>query len=232
MAYHLRVTSTWDSVKSGLITDFINKFGPSIYVFSEEVSDKGVIHIHGHLEYTGKPPASSTMSDLFKRYLLSGKYYHQPLKKDIKNNLLYVLKDLNIKSHNLSETEYDELITETVAINDDKKKNTRDKLFELYKIWFYIQRPKCEFKVTIITDLGDELTTDETELCYFGTYLNDVTTIALFINDLYVNEWKKEPPLAHLNGYVLYIATLMNKEIQLESLWGYYNIYSFYMRRY
>lgn len=233
MAYHLRVTSTWDLIATGLINDFINKFGPSTYVFSEEISDKGVVHIHGHLEYTGKPPASSTMSDLFKRYLLSGKYYHQPLKKDIKNNLLYVLKDLNVKLHNLPEIHYNELIGETISINDDKKKNTRDKLFELYRTWYYINLPKCCWTTKIINDFGDEIEEEHQEVCEYGPHIWSMTTIALFINHLYVHEWKKEPPLAHLNGYVLYIATLMNHEIiQLNTKSHYYDIYSFYDKRY
>jgi len=227
MAYHMRITSTWDLLKSGLIPDFINKFGPAIYVFSEEVSEKGVIHIHAHLEYTGKPPASSTMSDLFKRYLLSGKYYHKPLNKERKNNLLYVVKDLDVKLHNLPETEYDSLIEETMLINEDKNKNTRDKLFELYKIWF--ENNKDEFIIKTFNEitLTEEITYPI--ISYWDCTITDLECIALFINDLYVVEWKKEPPLAHLNAYVLYIATLINKHLNYVN---FYKVTNFYRRRY
>lgn len=227
MAYHLRVTSSWDLLKSGLITDFINKFGPSVYVFSEEVSEKGVIHIHGHLEYTGKPPASSTMSDLFKRYLLSGKYYHKPLNKDVKNNLLYVVKDLDVKLHNLPEIQYDSLIEETIAINEDKVRNTRDKLFDLYKIWF--QNKKEDFIVKTFNEITLTEETTYPMIPYWDTTINELSAIALFINDIYVVEWKKEPPLAHLNAYVIYIATLMNTQL---NICNFYDVTKFYRRRF
>ena len=231
--YHMRITSAWSLIQSGFIAEFLKKFSPNRYVFSEEVSTKGVIHVHGHIEYTDKVPPSSTLSDLFKRHLLSGKNYHKPLKKDIKNNLLYVFKDLDVKMHNFSETEYDSLIEETNVINDDKKKNTRDKLFELYRTWFYIQRPKCEWTTTTINDFGDEVIEEHEEVCEYGEHLWSLTAIAMFINNLYVMVWKKEPPLAHLNGYVLYIATLMNNEIIiLNSRSRYYDINSFYDKRY
>lgn len=227
MAYHLRVTSSWDLIQSGLINEFLNKFKPTTYVFSEEVSDKGVIHVHGHLEYTLKPPPSSTLSDFFKRYLLSGKYYHQPLKKDIKNNLLYVLKDLDIKLHNLPEILYDSLIEETVAINDDKNRNTRDKLFELFKIWFENNKEQFIIKTINEVTLTEEITYPL--ISYWDCTITDLECIALFINDLYVVEWKKEPPLAHLNAYVIYIATLMNKHLNYVN---FYKVTNFYRRRY
>lgn len=233
--YHYRVTAPWSLIQTGLINDFLNKFKPSLYVFSEEVSDKGVVHVHGHLLYDSKIPPTSTVSDLHKRYLLSGKYYHVPLREEHRKNLLYVVKDLDVKHHNMEEDAYNEIIKTTEQINADKKKNTRDKLFERFKAWFDINRPLCQFKTKIINDFGDEIEEDNDNVCHFNTFINDLTTIALFINDLYVNEWKKEPPLAHLNGYVLYIATLMNNEVKhlnSNATSQYYDVHGFYKRRF
>lgn len=231
--YHLRITAKWADIEKGLIRDFLTKFEPDTYIFSEEVSQQDVIHIHGHLEYT-IVPSKSTLSDLFKRYKLSGLYYHKQLVKDRQNNLLYVCKDLNIKSHNLEQYYLDEIISKTVEINEDKKKDTRHKLYELYHDWFKKNRPKCDYEVSSINDFGDEIIIVEAEVTEYGTFITELETIALFINDLYVNIWDKEPPLAHISGYVLYIATKMNKLYKhYESTsQEYYSLRSFYYKRF
>lgn len=231
--YHLRITAKWAEIEKGLIRDFLTKFEPVTYIFSEEVSKENVIHIHGHLEYKDVP-AKSTLSDLFRRHKLSGKYYHKQLVKDKENNLLYVCKDLNIKLHNMEQHTIDEIISKTIEINEDKKKETRHKLFELYKKWFDEVRPKCDYKKVIINDFGDEIETVEYAVTEFGPFLNALETIALFINDLYINKWDKEPPLSHLSGYVLYIATKMNQLYKPHNTQDsdYYEVRSFYARRF
>lgn len=222
--YHLRITAKWSEIEKGLIRDFLTKFEPTTYVFSEEVSKQDVIHIHGHVEYEDAP-SKSTLSDLFKRYKLSGLYYHKQLVKDKQNNLLYVCKDLNIKSHNLEQYELDELIDKTTVINEDKKKETRHKLLDLYLKWFEEYRPLYE----VIEICEITLTKTKTyKLTEFDTPINELDNIALFINDLYVNEWDKEPPLAHLSGYVLFIATKLNRLISEE----FYSVRRFYNKRF
>jgi len=74
--YHLRITAKWSEIEKGLIRDFLIKFEPATYVFSEEVSKQDVVHIHGHLEYE-TVPSKSTLSDLSARYKLSGLDYHK-----------------------------------------------------------------------------------------------------------------------------------------------------------
>jgi len=223
--YHLRITAKWAEIEKGLIRDFLTKFEPAIYVFSEEVSKQDVIHIHGHIEYEDAP-SKSTLSDLFKRYKLSGLYYHKQLVKDKQNNLLYVCKDLNIKSHNLEQYELDEIISKTTLINEDKKKDTRHKLLELYEKWFfetgkqYIIKKECD--ITLTTEVTYKLTE-------YDTYVNELDNIAMFISELYINEWDKEPPLAHLSGYVLYIATRMNNKLNHIN---FYDVKKFYTRRF
>jgi len=223
--YHLRITAKWSEIEKGLIRDFLTKFEPATYVFSEEVSKQDVIHIHGHIEYEDVP-SKSTLSDLFKRYKLSGLYYHKQLVKDKQNNLLYVCKDLNIKLHNLEQYELDEIISKTTQINEDKKKETRHKLLDLYEKWFfeigkqYIEIKECE--ITLTKEI-------EYKLTEFNTYINELDNIAMFINDLYINEWDKEPPLAHLTGYVLYIASKMNNKLNYTN---FYDIKKYYIKRF
>lgn len=223
--YHLRITAKWAEIEKGLIRDFLIKFEPATYVFSEEISKQDVIHIHGHLEYE-EAPSKSTLSDLFKRYKLSGLYYHKQLVKDKENNLLYVCKDLNIKSHNLEQYELDEIISKTTAINEDKKRDTRHKLLELYNKWFDDNYNNYVIKTVNEITLTEETTHKITE---FDTYINELDNIAMFINDLYIEVWDKEPPLAHLSGYVLYIATKINSKLNCIN---FYDIKKFYTRRF
>jgi len=120
---------------------------------------------------------------------------------------LYVCKDLNIKDHNLEQYVLDDIISKTQEINEDKKKDTRHKLLDLYQQWFNDNKEQCIVHTTDEISLTSHYTFKVTE---FDTYFNDLDNIAMFINDLYVNNWDKEPPLAHMSGYVLYIATKIN----------------------
>lgn len=223
-SYHFRLTAKWSDAEKTII-DFVRKYKPTTYVFSEEVSKQDVIHLHGHLEYEAAP-AKSTLSDFFKKHGFSGKYYHKQCEKDKQNNLLYVCKDLDIKFHNLEEAYYNDILDKTQQINDDKKRETRHKLFDLYFKWYEENIAQCSTVEKCEITLTEKTYYDTpTE---FGPYICEIENIALFINDLYVNEWDKEPPLAHLSGYVLFIATKMNKQLDME----FYDIRKFYMKRF
>lgn len=204
MSYHLRVTMEREEADK-LLDKFVEKFKPITYVFSyEEVEDNH--HIHGHLEYDSVPKRQ-TISDFFKRHNLSGCYYHKELDKDPINNLLYVLKDLDIIDHNLEDERYNTLIEATKRINEDKKKQARHKLLEIIEADlkpYLLKEPKQKENETM--DQYEEYLEEHFKWSNEAPYIS-LACIAKRIMNIYINDYDKEPPLAHMKGYVLYIAT-------------------------
>jgi len=205
MSYHLRVTITRLDAPA-LIAKYLDAFLPMLYVFAyEEKGDNH--HIHAHLEYNENKgvPAKQTISDFFKKNNLQGKYYHKSVKKDDNSNLLYVTKDLDILKHNVAELEMDEILNKTKAINKDKKTHARHKMLE---------RVRASQQL-YLDELAQLATVNDNE---FPAALPPppfakLSDIAIFIMNIYIDEYDKEPPLAHMRGYVLYIAQ------KLYSLW-------------
>ena len=200
MSYHLRVTITRSDAPA-LIEKFLDAFLPALYVFAYEEKDANH-HIHAHLEYNENKgvPAKQTISDFFKKNNLQGKYYHKSVKKDDNSNLLYVTKDLNILRHNVAELAMDEILNKTKAINKDKKLHARHKLLERVKA-------SQQLYLDELAQLG---VTDENEFTLLTVPpppFAKLADSAVFIMNIYVDEYDKEPPLAHMRGYVLYIAT-------------------------
>lgn len=179
---HLRVTISEDDARH-IIPLFVDKFKPDRYIFSyEEVGDNK--HIHGHLEYKDKEPSKSTLSDWFKKLNLSGKYYCQTLIKDHHHNIVYVMKDLKIVSHNLSEDDFHGYMEKTQEINEDKSKDIKVKLVE-----------RCIHYLTQV---------DENGHCLYSPDFGDLATI---IMNVYVDDWDRlPPPNGLLNQYIIYVA--------------------------
>lgn len=202
MERHLRITGEREDIEK-IIQEFIVKFRPITYVFSyEEVEDNH--HVHAHLEYENVPKKQS-LSDFMSKKGFKGKYYHKELDKEPINNLLYVLKDLDIICHNLEQERYEQLIQTTKRINEDKKKNARHKIYELaYKKF-----------ITYIDNMP------ESSLAEFKDYrekqpFKSLSQITDFIIQLYVLDYDKEPPLSHIRGYVLYIAQKFLKDDKIS----------------
>lgn len=212
MSYHLRVTMEREEADK-VLDKFVEKFKPITYVFSyEEVEDNH--HIHGHLEYDAIPKRQ-TISDFFKRHNLSGCYYHKEIEKEPINNLLYVLKDLDIIDHNLEQERYDTLIETTKRINDDKKKQARHKLLEIIEADlkpFFEREPKQSENETM--DEYEKYMEAYQEWASTCPYLT-LSDIADRIMSIYIDDYDKEPPLAHMRGYVLYIAHKIHKRLPI-----------------
>lgn len=206
MERHLRITGERKKIEK-IIPIFLEKFKPITYVFSyEEKGDNH--HVHAHLEYENVPK-KQTLSDFMSKNGFKEKYYHQKLDKEPLNNLLYVLKDLDIITHNLEEERYKALIETTKRINEDKKKNARHKLYEIIrkKMQDYLdKKPNYEENKEAYEEWADNPP---------FTYLND---IADYIIDIYVIQYDKEPPLSHLKGYVLYIFKMLINDEKIKGL--------------
>lgn len=212
MSFHLRITIEREEADK-ILNQYVNKFKPTTYVFSyEEVEDNH--HIHGHLEYE-VIPKRQTISDFFKRHNLSGCYYHKEIDKDPINNLLYVLKDLDVIDHNLEEERYNTLIEATKRINEDKKKQARHKLLEIIEADlkpFFEREPKQKENETM--DELEEYIEARTQWATECPYMQ-LSDIADRIMTIYIDVYDKEPPLAHMRGYVLYIAQKISKRLPL-----------------
>jgi len=199
MSYHLRVTITRLDAPA-LIAKYLDAFLPMLYVFAyEEKGDNH--HIHAHLEYNENKgvPAKQTISDFFKKNNLQGKYYHKSVKKDDNSNLLYVTKDLDILKHNVAELEMDAILNKTKAINQDKKTHARHKMLERVRASQQLYLDELAQLATV----NDNEFPDALPPPPFAR----LSDIAVFIMNIYIDEYDKEPPLAHMRGYVLYIAT-------------------------
>lgn len=203
MSYHLRITMEREEADK-ILEAYVNKFKPITYVFSyEEVEDNH--HIHGHLEYE-VIPKRQTISDFFKRHNLSGCYYHKEIEKEPINNLLYVLKDLDVIDHNLEEERYNTLIEATKRINEDKKKQARHKLLDIIEADlkpYLLREPKQKENETM--DEYEKWLEEHLKWSNDCPYLS-LSCIAQRIMKIYIHDYDKEPPLAHMRGYVLYIA--------------------------
>lgn len=198
--YHLRVTCNREvSVK--ISDEFTKKFSPVEYAYSyEEKGDN--LHMHGHLcYYDSEVPKKQTLSDFFKKHNLIGLYYHKELTKEPQNNLLYVMKDLDIIKHNLALEYYDVLMKSTKRINEDKKKHARHKLLDIIK----------QEHLQFIENSPSNDNVEEYLSYYEKAPYQHISDITKRIVRVYVEDYDKEPPLAHIRGYVLYISEMMKQ---------------------
>lgn len=199
---HLRVTLPADQSEK-LAKEFVKKFQPTLFIFSNEVSDQQVEHMHAHLEYE-QEPKKQTISDFFKKHKLSGLFYHDTLKEEPIKNKLYVCKDLDIIYHNLPAGQLEELEQMTYEINEDKKKDIKLKLMEEVKkcLPLFITKQKIEYYV--IDDLEAKIMEEEVN----SISLRDIAKI---IKDTYINKYDKLPPTKSLMfQYSVYVAQKLN----------------------
>lgn len=196
MEFHLRITVKADQSEK-VVKQFVERFKPKLYIFSNEVSDQGVEHTHGHLEYEKKVPPKSTLSDWFKKLNLAGKYYHKEIEKEAINNKLYVVKDLDILYHNLTDEQLEELTNKTEEINLDKKTDIKIKLINEVK-----QILPSFKKIRVLQDPEDKDFKIEEE--YYDIFLRDISQI---IKNVYIDKYDKLPPTKSLMfQYCVFVA--------------------------
>jgi len=150
-SYHIRITSIDRIHALKIVNDFITKFMAKLikYVFSHEISGSGQSHIHGHIQYkSDEVIPRSTLCDFFKALGLQGKYYHKIVQKEDELNILYVIKELDILTHNFSEEEFQTFLELTNTINENKKKNLKEKLID-----HFLDKPYIN-----LNDIASEIT--------------------------------------------------------------------------
>lgn len=198
-AYHFRITGD-KNILNNLTLEYVKKFNPKNYLFCFEVSKENVPHCHGHLEYE-KWDSNKTklLSTFMKNNGLSGRYYHQKIKKSIEHNILYVIKDKDILRSNFLATTIELYKSKTLAIEEDKQKQPCDKLIDRFKIKYAEQLEKEQHMNGI-----------------------DIPLIKEFIDDVYIIEWNK---LAPTNGLsIQYVKTICKRlNICGAELKSYYN---------
>ena len=207
-----------------VIDSMISKFKPNKYVFSYEYKLNNH-HIHAHLEYP-EAPKKSTISDFFKKNGYCGLYYHKPVVTTEQQNLLYCVKELQIITDNLSAQERDKLINETIRINEDKATDQRDKLYNLFMERLFDDA----LRTWQIYERYYEKGRDYEAHAPRKPYPFSLGWVSHWISEVYVKEYKKAPPLCHLNEYVLYIAHKVNAHPEIN--YDVFNLENFYCRRF
>lgn len=220
--FHLRITGSKEVLKP-IIEFFIKKFDPTKYLFGFEQKDDNR-HVHGHLEFEN-PPARQRISDFFKKHfnddIISGRlYYFKAIAKSKEANILYAMKEQDIITHNLTDEEYGRLMQKTKEIEEDKKLDQRHKLLNSFTKSLETKVKILEETQKIINRLEAELDKDKKNIerltvakQEYRHHFEEVTKlsyISRFIHKVYVTEYDKEPPLNHIRGYTLYIASKYN----------------------
>lgn len=223
-AYHLRVTGTKEQLIS-IIDKFIEKFTLNKYLFGyEEKGDNK--HMHGHLEFIDTP-SRQRISDFFKKHLperIKGGaplYYFKEVTKSKESNILYAMKEVDILKHNLSNSQFELLMKKTEEINEDKKLDQRHKLLNSFTKSLETKVRILEETTKMITQLEGQLKgireEDQKIINKIGDakreykwHIEEVcklSYISRFIHKVYIDDYDKEPPLNHIRGYTLYIAS-------------------------
>ena len=186
---HCRITLSQEHHLQ-IVEKFIVHFQPQKLLSGSEVSKEGVEHMHMHIVYSIQPSQQAVQRFMNKNGIVGGQmYFHKKCDKAPRNSEMYTLKDCNpILIHNYSEEELEEIKGGIQAVQDNQKLDSRDKLFELCKAKHVGASP--------------------------FSYLHQ---ISLFIHNTYVFEYKKEPPLAHIKAYTLYIASKLGLVSEVEN---------------
>jgi len=129
---HMRITIERDEaliLLPKLIAHFNNRIISYVFAFEQKPNNN---HIHGHVLWS-KPVAHPTMSDFMGKHGKLGKWSNQPMKEPYIHSQVYCTKDLDILLTNYDDVKIQSLIAMNIAINEDKKKDMRDKLLALVK---------------------------------------------------------------------------------------------------
>lgn len=167
---------------------------PSFYHFGSEVSQDKVEHIQAYLEFTGPTPSKDMRSKHYTKIdkELDFKHdvapYFKPTTKDKRANLIYTTKDREPIITCLTEYELNELEEANDEIEEDKKKEPRDKILEAVKIVY--EEAKAEHK----RQYPKQYEPDSDGFINPSPLPFGFSDIVKVIINLYVNEWNKLPP--------------------------------------
>lgn len=188
--YTVRITLNKDDISGGfeLAKAYNKRWKISDYIWSYELSDDEVPHLHG---YVVMPTdyAKSSMSDWMKKQTLLKKgknpYMHDPV-DDILKYQMYILKDGDYIT-NLADDYIQMLLKKVDDVQENMKLSGYKKLVALCKSKIDDAYMKCP---TIKIELAD---------------------IAQMIVDIYENDWDKPVPFFKLKEYTLYVANKCNE---------------------
>lgn len=179
---------------------FVEKYKPKKFIFGYEEVEDNH-HIHGHLEYD-VVPNKENVSQFMKKHKIIGqaKYYHKNVVKTAKENMQYVAKDCDVIYHNIPADELEALQEAIKLVKADIAKDMREKLYE---------------RVIKHFDVNKRIT---------------LSTITVFIFEIYINEYNKESPMAHIKGYCLYICGKVpkwkyNLHLYARDIWNEKGVY-------
>jgi len=216
--FHLRVTVKKQAAKQ-LTLDLVAAFKPLKYIVGFEKKGDNE-HMHWHIEFSPEKTiyhhsnaGKTWRSALFKKLGFAGEYNFQRVEKTDEQNILYVMKELDVLQHNLSQEEFEEYQQKTLIINADKKLDVRRKLLARIKDKIKDIRPAVIIKKK--SDLDDD---DEVHLNKY--YPHRLYQISAMIHDIYVDEWDKDPPTMHMKGYTLYIASKISLSFDVKAYYA------------
>ena len=136
--YEVRITMVSDNkaVAFQLAEAYNKKFKVDEYLWSYELSEKKVPHIHGMVKYEKDiEPASSSRSDWMKRQIAkkqgNATSHHLPVEDELKYGA-YVMKEGQYIT-NMSKEKIDEFLKRVAFVKEDKKKSAVQKLLERIK---------------------------------------------------------------------------------------------------
>lgn len=212
--FHLRITGTREKCIEA-VTAFKNKWCPMAAITGFEKSQKEVEHCHTHIqfdyaqhEYHMASKGKTARSEFFKKLDLSGKYNFDKVVKMPIDNLKYCLKDDDIiYQHNVNAEQLQQIKNMVIEVKESMKMETRDKLLNLYKEHLKTMKDfLSKFDDPGFTNGIRNPVKYTAEDVSRRLDIQELSYIARFIHNVYINQWSKEPPLSHLKGYVLYIA--------------------------
>lgn len=190
----VRITLEEKDVKKGfkLAKLYNERWNVINYIWSYELSDKDIPHLHGYVEMKNKP-AKASMSDWMKtvKYKKQGDstYWHDNTKDYLKHNS-YILKDGEYITNLDTDT-----INEILKKVDETQKNMNTKAY--HKLLQLIE-PKIK------------LLDEENVKKYKTTREIKLAEISQMIIDIYTNEWNKPAPFFKIKEYAIYIAQKLN----------------------
>lgn len=191
---HLRITTTDRAsavtlVKNLLANKTLKKYIKK-YLIYHEISIKGQSHIHCRLELTEDYEISfkKRLSEFIKKErdekrVMGTPGYKGETEKNKEKNESYCAKDEDLIATNYSDEELDNIKEYVRETKESMKKNTINKICEIYK------------------KMSDE---DKSKI-------TTATHIMRLIDDVYIMEWDKEPPsVSRLRSITLAVMTKLN----------------------
>jgi len=214
--YEVRITLVNDNkaVAFELAKEYNKYFKVDSFLWSYELSDKNVPHIHGMVIYkNNKEPASSTRSEWMAKQTSKkqGKStsHHLEVDDELKYGA-YIMKDGQYIT-NISTKKIEKYLERVTEVKEDKKKSAVHKLLERIK-------PKLDAIDAANEELENEkldfdediknliLTQENLRKITKNKHIVTLAEISEMILDIYHNEFNKDMQWSKLKQYTIYIA--------------------------